>query len=526
MRTQFLRALTTLLGVAAIAAVGGCDDDIVYRDRPPFNEPADPASGFVGYYAAAESRTTCGNCHADFQAGWEETAHAHAWQTLADIDAPASCYSCHTITERGNVATGVVGHDKVQDETYYDVQCESCHGPGLEHIEAVSQGQLVRPLANIGIGPDTSAGCAACHNGSHHPFVEQWAVSRHAIVDDHMAPNPSCQKCHEGRGALARWDAGTNYAEKGEATSYQAITCSVCHDPHGSSNPAQLRLSVADPDPSANLCMSCHLYRTEPSAGSSRANQPHGPQGAVLLGFAGWRPPNFVYDTARIYGSHATTANPNLCAGCHVNRFTVTDQVTGDFVFQSTGHQFEAIPCVDDQGVPTGEDDCAFTADARNWSACTNAGCHVGGAGVAANVFNSARDLIIDLQNVLWADTDADQTIDPSPTDQGYLPLILTNTTDLNPSDNEISAADGSEFNVRLCGIGLHGHPDGSFGTHNSFLCRALLLQSAAYLESIYGFLPAPPPAVKAMMDKWSQSVQTGSNRPIIRREAFPSIDR
>ena len=159
MRTQVLRALATLLGVAAIATVSGCDDDIVYRDRPPFNEPADPASGFVGYYAAAEGRTTCGNCHAYFQAGWEETAHAHAWQTLDDRDAPASCYSCHTITERGNVATGVVGHDKVQDETYYDVQCESCHGPGRAHAESAKAGTPAK-FAKKPAEPM----CVECHN--------------------------------------------------------------------------------------------------------------------------------------------------------------------------------------------------------------------------------------------------------------------------------------------------------------------------------------------------------------------------
>lgn len=527
MRTQFLRALTSLLGVAAIAAVSGCDDDIVYRDRPPFNEPADPASGFVGYYAAAEGRTTCGNCHADFQAGWEETGHAHAWQTLADRDAPESCYSCHTITERGNVATGVVGHDKVQDETYYDVQCESCHGPGLEHIEGVGQGQIVRPLANIGIGPDTSAGCGACHNGTHHPFVEQWAKSRHAMIREDEVTDPSCTRCHEGRGFLAYWGFTGNFAERDEAENYQAITCAVCHNPHGSPNSANLRFSISDPDETSNLCMRCHLRRADPdpNQASSRANQPHGPQGAVLLGFAGWRPPNFIYAEERIYGSHATTANPNLCAGCHVNQFTVNDPETDDFVFQSVGHLFEAAPCVDDQGVPTGEDDCEFTAAARNWSACTKSGCHADAA-VAANVFNSARAEIKFLADILWVDTDGDRAVDASPTDEGYLALIKANTTDLNPAQPPITAADGAEFNARLCGEGLASHPDGSFGTHNKFLCQALLAQTAAYLKSIYGFLPSPPAAAQAIMDKWSRPVQTGPNQPIIRREAFPSIDR
>ena len=38
----------------------------------------------------------------------------------------------------------------------------------------------------------------------------------------------------------------------------------------------------------------------------------------------GWIPPNFEYDTTRIVGSHGTSANPRLCASCHVYMFEVT----------------------------------------------------------------------------------------------------------------------------------------------------------------------------------------------------------
>jgi predicted CXXCH cytochrome family protein len=112
--------------------------------------------------------------------------------------------------------------------------------------------------------------------------------------------------------ALARWGVTDNYQEKADPTNYQAVTCAVCHNPHGSENPHQLRFSLTSTDPEENLCMQCHLRRVEPEF---TASTPHAPQGAVLLGFAGWRPPGFEYDTALIYGSHATTKNPKLCAG-------------------------------------------------------------------------------------------------------------------------------------------------------------------------------------------------------------------
>ncbi len=139
------------------------------------------------------------------------------------------------------------------------------------------------------------------------------------------------------------------YVEKANPTDYQPpATCATCHDPHGSSNPNQLRYPVTSADPDQNLCMKCHNRRAEPEPPSTVT--PHAPQGAVLLGYAGWRPPGFVYDTARIYGSHATTKNPKLCAGCHVLQFTVNDPTSGNFVFKATGHLFRPIPCLDAHG--------------------------------------------------------------------------------------------------------------------------------------------------------------------------------
>ena len=516
MRARVFAALVTL---GAFVASACTDEEIVYVERPPFNDPVDPAAGFLGYYTSSEKQTTCGNCHADFQGSWQETGHAGAYATLKAVNAAATCYGCHTVNERGNDATGVAGHDKVQDSTYYDVQCESCHGPGLEHVEGVGAGNITdRPLAHIGVGPDTSAGCAACHNGTHHPYVEQWAASRHANVRSGSPTTSStCVVCHEGRGKLLALGVNSNFAEKGAGGGAQPITCAVCHNPHGSTVPGNLRLSVSDPEPTLNLCMSCHLRRGEPSTSSS---SPHGAQGAVLLGFAGWRPPDFAYDTARIYGSHATTANPNLCAGCHVSPFTVND-ASGNFSFQSVGHLFKPIPCLDSQGRPTGDNTCAYTATARNWSSCTKSGCHAS-ASVAASAFTATRSEITLLAEILWKDIDNDDAIDA--TDQGYLALVkLNNPNDFSTSDAVISAANGTEFNVRTCGEGYTTHPDGSKGTHNKFLCVALLAQSATYLKSIYNYLPAPPAAVAALLQKYSGRMTEPGLRVSDDRPAMPT---
>ena len=502
MRTTRGGGLAMAALITAVSLVGCADDQIVYRDREPFNPPPAAARGFLGYYDPAVKQTTCGNCHVDFQASWSTTAHASAYATLnASASKAPACYGCHTVTGNGNVASGTVaGHDTVKIAAYYDVQCESCHGPGLQHVEGVGQGSLVRPLAKL--SQAGTGDCGDCHSGAHQPFAEEWSASGHAVVNASRASNVTsgCAGCHDGRKALARFGEDANFIERDMGTAYQPTTCAVCHDPHGSSNTAQLRFSISSADPEQNLCMQCHMRRSEPSVTQS---SPHAPQGAVLLGLAGWRPPGFVYDTARIFGSHATTKNPKLCAGCHVNRFTVTDKLTGAFSFQSTGHLMRPIPCLDAEGKPTADKTCAYTATTRSWQSCTAAGCH-GSAAVAATIFNDSRALMKSFVDELWVDANASGSLQASPTDVGLLPTVrATRPSEWSTTDNTITPAEGAEFNARLCGEYGQANSDNSKGVHNPFLCRALLIATINYIRSYYA-LPAASLAVQARLDSLS----------------------
>lgn len=490
---KFYRMAAALFAVVLVAGCG--DDQIVYRDRAAFNAPKDSAAGFLGYYTVATKQTTCGNCHASYQASWKTTKHASAYKTLNDNPGKqASCFGCHTISGNGNSLSGTIaGHDKVNDSTYFDVQCESCHGPGLKHVEGVGSGSIVRPLAKLSVAGKGT--CADCHTGTHNPFAEEWAQSGHAKIESHaLTCGPSC---HDGRGALVAWGINANYVEKADASNQQGVTCAVCHNPHGSSNPAQLRFSVTSPDPEQNLCMKCHMRRNEPSFTQSA---PHAPQGAVLLGLAGWRPPGFVYDTARIYGSHATTANPKLCAGCHVSRFTVTDKATGAFTFQATGHLMRPTPCIDATGKPTSSKTCDYTTAARSFQSCATSGCHASQA-VAAAAFTTVRSRMQYYTDQLWRDLNANGSIQAAPTDAGLLPTIRqTRPNEWSTTDNTITPAEGAEFNARLCGEFGQSNSDNSKGIHNPFLCEALLLSTINYVRTYYN-LPAASQAEQAMLN-------------------------
>jgi len=486
-------------GILALFALSACTDT-VYRDRPPFNPPPDAASGFLGYFDQAESQTTCGNCHVDHQGDWSGTAHAGAYEAVASVPgAPASCYGCHTVSERGNDATGAAGWNAVESKAYYDVQCESCHGPGETHV--TTPDVAAPPLSRISLA-DSTTGCGSCHTGEHSPYVEEWGASRHGranpeiIAGEVATPGSeaSCLPCHEARSILKAWGVTTNYAERGQAltlTNAMGQQCAVCHNPHDATNPGQLRFPVEDPALDNNLCMKCHARRFEPQLTSSRG--PHAPQGAVVIGTAGWWPAG--YDTTAVVATHGNpSANPRFCAGCHVNRLTVND-AAGNFTFQSVGHLFRPIPCLDASGTPIADNSCTYDAPSRSWAACSGSGCHASTA-QAVGAFNANRAVMATLANLIWVDVDASGSVNAG--DTGYLSQVAS--TEFSTTDAKLTVAEGALFNVRMVGEGRYDNGDKSIAVHNPFLSQAILSASIEALQATYG-LPSPPAPAQQLID-------------------------
>jgi predicted CXXCH cytochrome family protein len=519
---------TLLLLPAALFVLSACTDEKLVEvpvDRPPFNPPADSVNGFLGLYDVATNQTTCGNCHVNNQGEWAQTDHADAFATLenSDHDQPF-CYSCHTVSANGNLVglTGQPGGwDVVQSQAYRNVQCESCHGPGLAHVSNPTSTNV--PLAYVTVA-DTAASCAACHNGTHHPYVEQWQESAHANFRggaDEPGIRSGCTTCHNGRDAIAMLtgNSPTNYVEKGSAGF--SITCAVCHDPHANTNEGQLRRPIDNPDQATNLCSTCHVRAaTATPAFTINSRGAHAAQGAVFFGeAAGWQPPGFTFDPSNpVYSAHLSR-NDRLCAGCHVPSFTVTD-ANGD-EFTSVGHLFSPNPCKDANGLPT-TGDCAFNATARFWTGCLGSGCHNSEA-EAAGLFNSERQTVQLLENTLWTDTDGDQVLDQ--TDGGVLAAVLrqrpTTVTPATDSthfcctgtlkDNSLSVAEGALFNARMLGANLYSHNDGSYGIHNPALYEGMLAASITAVRTRYN-IPASvvSPAAEA-------AIQTALSRQGIR---------
>ena len=465
---------TSLLAVA-------CADKVVYEDNRIPTPPV-AAAGFLGFEDAAKNVTVCGNCHVGHQSDWRRTAHADAFATLtASPSKQASCEGCHTTNHRGSAVVDTTGGwTSVKDPRYHDVQCESCHGPGLTHAENPEASQ---PVASIAVS--ATAGCGECHNGTHHPFMAEWSKSGHAQVIASPASRAECQACHTAKGALDAWGVTAIYKEKAGTTGHTlGVVCAVCHDPHsneasrrsesgtGATNaltmPAsggQLRYSVDVPSEEQNLCMKCHHKRAQPELDATQFSRgPHSPEGPLLLGEnVGFWFGDIPVD-ARIVGTHGTAANPRLCATCHMVQYEVNDKMTGSFKLRVVGHSFEAIPCVGADGIPTGSTTC--TVNERSFRGCLGSGCH--GTETSAR----AAYTVVNLR-VASLTTELKRLID------------LVRATEIKSNDGKWTSAEGADFNYQLA------LKQGS-SIHNPFMIEALLTASINEMHRKYNIRITP----------------------------------
>ncbi|MBI2302294.1 MAG: hypothetical protein HYU66_25605 [Armatimonadetes bacterium] len=283
--------------------------------------------GSRGAYVGAQ---VCTGCHSQIAEHWEGTAHAEAVATLAAIGQAQNpaCLACHT-TGAGQ-AGGFV--DAATTPGLLNVQCESCHGPGGEHVAAPSRqvegGNILRLVP--------SSTCGGCHNGRHHQQYEEWQQSKKSdsLPDNHAG---TCVQCHTAEGFVWKLNAPLQpEAEEARQLGEPATTnleCWSCHNPHQAvaGTTRQLRMPVNQ------LCAQCHRSRDERTTPGTRV---HNPQAEVLNGTVGytWDGTKFLpLPLPSVPVTHAQ-ATAGDCSICHVYQYETTNDV-GQAV-NNTGHHF------------------------------------------------------------------------------------------------------------------------------------------------------------------------------------------
>jgi DmsE family decaheme c-type cytochrome len=224
--------------------------------------PSAPASGAgpVVEYVGAD---TCKTCHEEIYTNWARTAH---YKTL--------------LKEQ----PGAQG-------------CEACHGAGAEHVNGVGDKSKIFSFKTVS-AKDVSDRCLNCHSGddARHNFRRS----------EHNKSNVSCTDCHsvhhaEGRGEMLLVKAQPQLCYSCHAgvkpdfskpfhhrVNEGMVTCSDCHEPHGSARGRSLRATSAKD----TVCFNCHTDKAGPfsfehavikAEGCSACRTPHGSSNPRLL---------------------------------------------------------------------------------------------------------------------------------------------------------------------------------------------------------------------------------------------------
>jgi DmsE family decaheme c-type cytochrome len=244
----------------------------------------------------------------------KSAAHTAEVETTAGTVGAESCRSCHEEIYK----TGFERTPHFQTTRKGGMGCESCHGPGAEHVAGGGDVSKIIRFERLS-REEASARCLECHgeemegshftssehahagvgctdcNSPHHAKGQQFLLvanqpglcySCHATVKAdfgkpfHHRVNESlvkCTDCHDAHGTTTEKAARSSpegdvacfkcHADKQGPFVFEHLPvktegCQACHTPHGSTNPRFLRVSQVN-----LMCLQCHTLPTQSPIG-------------------------------------------------------------------------------------------------------------------------------------------------------------------------------------------------------------------------------------------------------------------
>jgi hypothetical protein len=148
----------------------------------------------------------CESCHEDEFATWSKQPHAASIEKLED---PAEredpeCLRCHT-TAFGKPGGFPVDGRPAEHPDLAAVGCESCHGPGGDHVEP--EGPKVGNIVALGDKCDSCVIlqiCGSCHDEANDPgfefeLLEKIELQRHGTIEAGTGEPLDGRAADEGR---------------------------------------------------------------------------------------------------------------------------------------------------------------------------------------------------------------------------------------------------------------------------------------------------------------------------------------
>lgn len=212
-----------------------------------------------------------------------------------------TCDGCHSVNY--DIHTKQV--------TEWNVGCERCHGPGSEHVDHPSRGNIVNPAHMDYVAANDT--CIQCHSqgrpltnpieGRYYDWPVGYRVGLRLQdfwqLEDHTLGETTFTHFPDGTARKNRMQ-GNDFAQS--VMYRRGITCFSCHDVHGTQNYAQL-IKPAD-----QICLDCHGPRS-----------PNGPRTATL----------------EEHTHHKSGSPGSQCVACHMPAIE-TEGMPGTFVHAHT----------------------------------------------------------------------------------------------------------------------------------------------------------------------------------------------
>ena len=242
-----------------------------------------------------------------------------------------TCDGCHSVNY--DIHTKQV--------TEWNVGCERCHGPGSEHVVHPTRNNILNPAQMDDV--DASDICIQCHSQGQ-PLTKQiegkaydWPVGYH--VGLHLKDYWKLDDIDLGQTTFTHFADGTAHKNRMQGNDFvqsvmyeHGVTCSSCHDVHGTGNYAQLRKPVD------KLCLDCH-----------GPTSPNGPRAATLAE----------------HTHHKDGSPGSQCVACHMPKIE-TQGVPGTFVSSHT-FRFNSPTMTDKYRIPNPCTSC-HTDKSTDWA--------------------------------------------------------------------------------------------------------------------------------------------------------------
>ena len=250
-----------------------------------------------------------------------------------------TCVTCH---DTQSIAHSKHGQAKDPRTPAGTLGCESCHGPGQAHVDDDAKGKI-KKFGQMKAA-EISETCLTCHNRGEHAGWEGSGHDRRNLscATCHSVHSPKsaekqlnkktqtevCATCH--RTQVAKTERAVAHMPVREGK----MSCSSCHNPHGSvSNVKNLKTGSSV----SELCITCHTEMRGPvlwehapvRENCATCHDPHGSSNDRMLVVRmpmlcqrchiASRHPATLYDKDQITTSKSNRMFGRSCVNCHSN---------------------------------------------------------------------------------------------------------------------------------------------------------------------------------------------------------------